>query len=313
MLGGTPTATGLRKASQYLSAASTPTKAPDGRTYKKVVLLLTDGVANYYLEPDPPGNGAYTVNGVNVGWSNDAQDQPNCGVRKSEDVNCQVGFASTTSNAQLPRPLTAMANQGASLQKDSNVYVIALAGVDDTGLDQVSSQPYEPWLSHDPYGDQIAAIVRAINDNVENGPCQPAPYIGWTYWIKDQNNPNASERQSLDPPLTTDTAEYGVVTLKDSSGNTVGERTAPVLQVAVGGEYRLTYTFTDVPKGTYEISARVAFKGDDGITRYYNLMRNPDLNTSASRSITVTGGGLNGTQVIDPMWLEFNGDVCKQS
>ncbi|HEU4328190.1 MAG TPA: vWA domain-containing protein [Roseiflexaceae bacterium] len=304
-LGGTPSASALYKARQILGASTTPKKAPNGQDYKQVVMLITDGVANHYR--DPAGqNGTYTSGG-NVGWNNLAPDQELCrnSPNVGEDVRCHVGYADT-SKGQLARPLTAMVNEGTELQKQAQVFVIALAGVDATGLPMVSSQDIYPWFAPANQPSSVTDVFRAINNQVENGDCEPAPYVGWTYEIDSSHTVSASEAVSLGG---TADAVYGVVRLLDSNGQLVAEK--PITQAVVGSSTRLTYRFDNVPPGNYAISAVIFYKGDDGIARKYPLIRNPDLTTSAQRvQVVQRGTSLNNTIAVDPLWMQLAEAVC---
>ncbi|GAB4189892.1 MAG: VWA domain-containing protein [Roseiflexaceae bacterium] len=301
--GGTPTATGLLRAREILGAASTPKKAPNGQDYKQAVLLVTDGVANFYRDTN---NGRYSPSGINVGWDNRAQDQyPRCEIGYSERPDCQTGYADTTIG-KVARPLTAMVNEGTELQKNAQVFVIALAGVDATGLPSVASQEGYPWFAPANQAGSVDDVFRAINDQIENGDCQPAPYVGWTYEIDSAHTASGSDIQRLggDPSHI-----YGTVRLLDSAQNEVA-RTA-IKQEPIGSSTRLTYTFENVTPGTYSLSAVIYYKGDDGITRKYQLIRNSDLTTSALRSLVVQRGtSLNNTIAVDPLWMELGEAVC---
>lgn len=315
MVGGTATASALKQARLYLTDPATPTKAPNNQSYKKAVLLVTDGVANFY--ENSGGNGNYTANGAAVGWENKAQDQPNCGLPVAEAAECQVGFASTTTNGTLKRPLSAMADQGLALQSDNvnaQVYVVALAGIDATGLNIVASQPYSPWYTEERDGTGMESVINAINADVVSGKCEPAPYQGWIYEISSANNPSPADRASLSPALSYKDENgdivYGEVTLRDSNGSGVTARSAWVKHTDKDGTVRLTYTFKDIPRGTYLISARVAYKGSDGVTRYYDQILNNNLKTTDVRTVVVSDPGLAGVQVVDPLWLQYGKNVC---
>ncbi len=302
--GGTPSASALYKARQILGAASTPKKAPNGQDYKQVVMLITDGVANHYRDT---ANGRYSSNGAAVGWNNSAQDQANCAGKATvgEDVACHVDYAQTT-NGLIARPLTAMVNEGTELQKDAQVFVIALAGVDATGLPFVSSQQVYPWFAPANQPSSVGDVFRAINNQIENGDCIPGPYVGWTYEIDPSHTVSASEAASLGGNAS---QLYGVVRLLDGNGQQIAE--APITQEVVGSSTRLTYKFQNVTPGTYALSAVVFYKGDDGIARKYPMIRNPNLTTSAQRALVVQRGtSLNNTVAVDPLWMQLAEPVC---
>src|SRR6185436_11139371 len=120
--GRTPSATGLAAGNQVLAKA--PDQAPDGQTYKRVVIFLTDGVANIFRDGSPP---SYTGN---------------CVGSSSEVASCNVGYTNGK-----PMPITAMGLEADSLKQLAQVYVIGLAGVDETGLKDVASGPNPPFFS----------------------------------------------------------------------------------------------------------------------------------------------------------------------
>jgi hypothetical protein len=299
---GTPAATALRKARQTLTAASTPATAPSGQPYKRSVLMLVDGIANYYLEAE---NGAYLSTDDQVGWENLAQDQPDCGMWVAETVECQVGYTATTTNGRLARPIVAMVEEGTKLQREPvQIFVAALAGVEPVGLDMVASNPYQPWFQNVNTPDRLNAALAQIADTLRpvTVVCETAPSTGWVYSVSPEHRPNPTGHPGIDEQT------FGFATLTAESGATY---TAPVRHTRVGGEDRLTYGFEQVPRGSYALSAYVLYKGDDGVTRRYDLILNDDLTSSLSRPVTVTGGGIS--QVFDPLWLQLNGNVCEQA
>ncbi|GAB4189796.1 MAG: hypothetical protein OHK0022_02220 [Roseiflexaceae bacterium] len=264
--GGAPIATGLYRARQVL--ASAPTTAPNGQTYEQVVLMMTDSVANFYRDT---ANGRYVPSNIPVGWENKAQDQyPRCEISYSERVDCQAGFADTTMG-KIARPLTAMVNEGIELQKTAEVYVVALAGVDATGLPFVASIPEYPWFAPANQGSSLPLVLSAIYDMITS--------VEQPEWVDQIDAPHAPDPAIL-PGV--DATTFGVVTLKGPGSVT---RTAPIQTDPASGT--LAYGFEGLAPGSYTLSAWVGYKGNDGITRRYELL------TDASRveiglSLTIT-------------------------
>src|SRR5262249_43641184 len=130
--GRTPSATGIAAGAQAISSA--PSQAPNGQDYKRVSIFLTDGVANIFRD-----GGAPTYSG-------------SCG---SEIASCNVGY---TTGGQA-KPVTAMLLESDGLkQVVDTVYVIALAGVDETGLKSVASAPNYPFFSSSQNGTDLQGI-----------------------------------------------------------------------------------------------------------------------------------------------------------
>jgi hypothetical protein len=145
--GEAPSASALFKARQLL--AEMPQTAPNGVPYgTPVVIFITDSVANRFLK-------------ANGGWEHRPNDTcPN--VPFADDIAmCQIGYTSTT--PPLPKPITAMLLQADQLmQSAAVVYVIALAGVDETGLKEVASAPNYPYVSTVRQAEELAGVFDSI-------------------------------------------------------------------------------------------------------------------------------------------------------
>jgi hypothetical protein len=144
--GEAPSASALFKARQLLGQM--PRTAPNGLPYgQPLVIFITDSVANRYLK-------------ANGGWENRPNDTcPN--VPFADDIaSCQVGY--TSSIPPVPKPITAMILQADLLKQGATVYVIVLAGVDDTGLTNVASAPVYPYFARAVRSEDLMAIIQAI-------------------------------------------------------------------------------------------------------------------------------------------------------
>jgi hypothetical protein len=148
--GEAPSASALFTARQLL--AEMPRTAPNGLPYgPPVVIFITDSVANRFLK-------------ANGGWEHRPNDTcPN--VPFADDIAaCQVGYTST--NPPLPKPITAMLLQADLLKPNATVYVIALAGVDETGLPQVASAPAYPFFASVQSAEQLIGALDSIMGRV---------------------------------------------------------------------------------------------------------------------------------------------------
>jgi hypothetical protein len=145
--GEAPSASALFKARQLL--AEMPQTAPNGLPYgAPVVIFITDSVANRFLKP-------------NGGWEHRPNDIcPN--VPFADDIAaCQIGYTSTT--PPIPKPITAMLLQADQLkQNTATIYVMALAGVDETGLPQVASAANYPFFASVQSGGQLIDLLDTI-------------------------------------------------------------------------------------------------------------------------------------------------------
>jgi len=150
--GEAPTASALYLAGQLLAQA--PQTASNGTPYgAPVVILLTDSVANNFLLSDG-------------GWrANDACSS----FPFHEDIAaCQVGY--TNDNPPLARPITAMALQADQLkQRGTTIFVIGLAGVDETGLRDVASAPQYPFFAAAQTGAELRTILADIREQTTVG------------------------------------------------------------------------------------------------------------------------------------------------
>src|SRR5262245_24739697 len=119
--GRTPSAVGIASGTKVYEDA--PDQSPSGQTYRRVSIFLTDGVANIFRDGSAERYSGQCTNG-------------------SEIANCNVGDLNG-----VPKPIDAMINASDSLKQYAQVYVIALAGVDETGLPSVASAPNAPFYS----------------------------------------------------------------------------------------------------------------------------------------------------------------------
>jgi hypothetical protein len=273
--GGTPSATGIASANQVLSSAPT---SSGGRDYKRVVIFLTDGVANIFKNGE---------------WFRE------CG---SEIASCQLGY--TNGRA---KPITAMANEAANLKQLATIYAVAFAGVDETGLQDVASAPNYPYFSSANQPDELRTILDAISRDVKGGNCVPS---GGTTFLNTITDDRVGTVGSVGPQTY---PTVGYVYLYDNNGNPLpaGKDKAPIMVDPQTGT--LSYRFSDLtPNTTYQMAAFVAYEGDDTISRSYDQIFNPNLqSTDTRRSFTLQSAGSLGQVVpMEPLYLDMNGSVC---
>ncbi|NJP06304.1 MAG: hypothetical protein HC837_12090 [Chloroflexaceae bacterium] len=192
--GGTPGATAMQRASQLLDGTdgvndfgtrdTVPAFYPNGqplpfewqryigRDYIKAVVFLTDGVANYYLEP------------INGQWYNNYSDT--CTTGSGNDPTCHIGILQKNGN-EVVLPITAMIQQSQALQQqhDAKVYSVGLGLVSDKGLiDTASAGQYYKARSNE----DVIPVFSAINDNIQNG-CYPEADTDYTTALSAENLP----------------------------------------------------------------------------------------------------------------------------
>lgn len=280
--GLTPSSVGLASGNQVL--ASAPTTAADGQTYKRVVIFITDGVANVFRD----------------GTAN--PDSANCG---ADVATCQVGY--TTSSPPKPKPITAMGLEADSLKQLATIYVIALADVDETGLKNVASDPNYPFFSEAPTGAELSGIFDNIRTDAVSGPCVP---LGGNIWMNTLAAEDAGTVAPPQGPLAYPTVGY--VYLRDQAGNPLanGKGKAPVVVDPQTG--RLSYHFNDLAPGTYQMEAFVAYKGEDDLTRIYKMIFDPKTQTADTTHTFQLGPSSSLGKVVpmDPLYLDLPGSVC---
>ncbi|GAB4189789.1 MAG: hypothetical protein OHK0022_02210 [Roseiflexaceae bacterium] len=252
--GGTPTATALYQTGQLITSGSWPLQAPNGLDYKNIVVLMTDGVPNFYRDTS---NGNYTGTNTLVGWENRAQDQyPQCAVNYSMRIECQIGYADTTKGL-IARPVTAMINEGQQLHTIADVHVIGLAGAPAAaGLPAVASVDVYPWYAEVPQGqglDQVFSDIYISRASLETGA------------LVDQIDAAHAPDPATLPEVSATT--FGVVTL---SAPGVITRTAAIQTDPATG--KLAYRFDGLAPGSYTLTAWIGYKGDDGVTLRYGKM-----------------------------------------
>ncbi|MFN8567559.1 MAG: pilus assembly protein TadG-related protein [Kouleothrix sp.] len=303
--GGTPGPQALQKAVQQF--ASTPPPAQyNGQAYRKVVIYMTDGVANVFL------------NGV----TNDARDvcsDLTVTVARNTAL-CQYdvdGYPATASKQR--RPISEMINQASILKTtypDLQLFVVALANVNPLGLDFVASSPNMLYLAKtSTVVDDILTLIfgKAL------GPCSEKDDGKWLNYI------DPAHTAALNPPNNLPTGIYGYVYLFDSnktplnvpwSGAGADPRPAaqknavPVTQDGFDGKLGFEIPVADgLNAGLYYMQGYVQYKAalpdGDGASRIYS---GPIVNGSAADYVPfrLTPEQVLGSAVVlDPLRLDL--------
>lgn len=265
--GSTPSAVGLARAAQVFATA--PEKAPDGQRYRRVVIFVTDGVANVLR------------NGL-------LNDYNGC---SGETVACQAGTVPPDDPNGILAPLSAMAAEGSSLYHNyveptgGEIYVVALGKVDQTGLNYVAS------ASNYIYSAQEAIDLGKIFDDIQEdaiyGECKAG--VG----LRSETMSPATMPGPGDgfPDLVNGTVGFVYLTHTES-----GQQIPPVPIKVDETTGRLRYLVHDLPPGTYTMKAYIGHKPlEDRTARVYDLF--VDKMPSANNvRVTVTPGAasLNG-------------------
>src|SRR4029079_14504077 len=105
--------------------------APNGQTYRKVTIFITDSVAYAFLSGK-------------INTALDVCPEFHGDVRATDTARCQIDLPGYPPHSDGQRPGSALVNQAGTLKAtfpDMQLYVVPLANVDSLGLDQVASTP----------------------------------------------------------------------------------------------------------------------------------------------------------------------------
>jgi hypothetical protein len=308
--GGTNGAAGLYRSGLLLEDAPTTVNfAGEEWEYKRVVIFLTDGVSNHFLNPSK-GNLA--------GGQSSSGTYPrghycrSLGGKVVENAQCQTTDVGGTYQGK-DRPITQMVTTSQDFLQGNErigaeVYVIALSSIPDTGLRYgVASTPRYHYSAEtlEVYGDgttNVDRIMADINTEVEYGLCQPGSDGEWRASVPPDHFQPVSG-------LTYPTV--GEVFIDDSENGFTAS--APVIADTAGN---LTYRFTDIPRGNYELRAYLFYRHpldpEGAQPRMYSLLYfNESVNSSMVVNVGSTGQDLGFTQSVrQDIALRLNGDVC---
>ncbi|MEM8532302.1 MAG: vWA domain-containing protein [Chloroflexota bacterium] len=288
--GGNSSAQAMQSTGQLLEQA--PDRAPDGSEYKDVVIYVTDGVANIFLD----------------GETNTARNIPFCrDMSVAEALRtanpCQLGI---TADGRL-RPVTALINEAIKIKQndpDLDLYVLAIGPADDTGLAQVASEMGLFYPANTPsVVDNIFALIAAQSNA---GTCRVTEG-------EATSDISGHEAGSL-PDFPVPEGGHGYVTIRDSQGNVLpeGQGRLPVVVDPVSGNlvYRLPVEMGLAP-GEYSLEAYINYRGDDGTARTYRqlvITNDPD-GTSLLR-FTIPSNAVGDVYTMDSLLLDIAPDVA---
>jgi hypothetical protein len=276
--GRTPSSVGIARGSQEFGAA--PTKSPvTNEIYKRVAIFMTDGVANIRRN----------------GEEESYKDEPGCG---SEIASCNVG----DENGVL-LPITAALAEADTLKQYAQVYAIAMAGVDETGLSNIASAPNAPFYSTSQNGGDLQTIFNSIATDVKEGTCVPK----MATWEQTMDE---AEVGNHNPAVTYPTVGYVYLTTENGGALPNGQGKAPIQVNPESG--RLFYRVDGLPPGTYQLRASLAYKGEDNTSRIYSVIYSKVTETSDT-STTIIVDPTKALGSVIPMGtisLDLNGTVC---
>ncbi len=305
--GGTNGAGGLYRASLlYQNAPKTVSFNGESVEYKRVVLFVTDGVSNIFLNT--------SNSNLNGGQSSYTTYKKNSTCYKLkgnviESASCQTTDVGGKYN-NYDRPITQMILTSQNNLRNSTinaeVFVIALSNIPATGLDTgVASSPTyfftAPSLQVSADGTtNVDQIIDVINEKVETNECIPGP--SGTASGKITSSEFGSNPSGFNYP------QVGQVVISNDSNS----YTAPILAADDG---TLRYHFTAILPGTYRLQAFIYYRHplDPTGTQarlYGNLF---SAGTSAQdMMVYVTSDQRvnNSNRIEQPLTLKLTGDVC---
>jgi hypothetical protein len=310
--GGTNGAAGLYKAKQLYDNAP-KTVAFEGKDveYKRVVLFITDGVSNQFLNT--------SASNLRGGQSSSNTYPKGSYCRSLGNLVVESPTCQLTDPVKSPkykgwdRPITQMIDTSRNDLRNEDtkaeVFVIALSAIPSTGLrDGVasSSNYYFSAEALEVYQDgstNVDAIIDTISAKVETGGCIAGP-TGTSTGQMTVSEFSGSNPSGFAWP------QVGQVTITKQSD----VRTAPIL---VDNSGNLSYEFKSVPEGIYTLEAFLYYhhpNDEPGVLRLYSRIWS-EGEVRDEYSVTVsssTQGQGFGQRVDQPISLKLNGDVCPQ-
>jgi hypothetical protein len=198
-----------------------------------------------------------------------------------------------------------MIEQASLLQQATVVFVIALGGVDITGLPNVASAPNAPYFSTAQSAAALSDVALELGAHSISYVCTPHVAPTWLNTVDAAHLPDPT----AGPPGLSATV-VGYISLYNEHGNPLpgDQGHAPVRRNPQTGY--LSYTVAGLAPGTYQMGLFVAYKGDDTITRLYPL-----LYTSAGthdQRLTFVLAPASGVSlaVLPPVYLDLDGSAC---
>jgi hypothetical protein len=305
--GGTNLAGAIYRANEVLSRApSTTSQLGRQWTYRRAVILVTDGLANYFLD---------TRKGTLNGGQSNMNTYPVGHVCRysgvTDDAPCQTTEVGGKYNG-MDRPVTQMVQEAMKLKSNQSVqtdfYVLAISVVPTVGLqDGVASTPRHFYmastLERDSSGlTNVDRMMLAINEQLERGPCISGSDGEWRGTIPGNHFQSIN---GLRYP------NVGEVILENFSTGSVYR--APIV---AGTDGRVRYTFESIPRGTYRLQAYLFYRHPldppTALPRMYSQLFNGS--SSQSDMVVVLEPGSQGVGFISTieqnLRLRLDGNVC---
>jgi hypothetical protein len=293
--GGTPGPQALDKAAKmFLASNGYVTKAPNGLDYKPVVIYLTDGVANYFLDG-------------NRNTARDICSNMSAAQALTTADPCQIG---TTAGGK-ERPISAMitvANDMKANVDGISIYAVGLAQVPATGLPRVANDPSMFFSAKN--GVDVQGILDTIRDQVTGETCTPSGGYAWLQKIPTEGIPAS--------PPAPGGGVFGYAYVYDVGGG-VAKYTLPIQHDAISGNLSFAIPPPDpnnpsssgITPGNYEMEAYVDYKGKDGKTRQYDYFINPNsLSESHRITFSVTSASTIGASVpLPPIFMDLKSTI----
>jgi hypothetical protein len=303
--GGTPGPKALETAYKVLQN-SDPPPLSGGLEYRHVVIYMTDGVANIFL------NGA-------TNWAKDICPEYNGGSRALNVPRCQFDpppdYKPHPTNGM--RPISSMIHQAGQM-KDTfpnlQLFVVAMGQVDTQGLDQIASNADFVFPARQP--DKVKAAIDQIRGAIA-APCTPSGGANWEDFIDAAHTDTASGLPS---------GVFGYVYLYDKNHAPVNlpwtrggadprgaaTNALPITQDSISG--KLSYALppnAGLPPGVYYQTAYVRYKaveGDGKVRQYDQLVYGLDPVPQIPFTLT-PDNVLGGSVVLDPLRLDLRDNI----
>jgi hypothetical protein len=283
---GTNGAAALYQASRLLGS---PLNDVD---YRPVVIFVTDGVSNFFFDEHNPDNG---YGGVRSDWGTYPDDHTckeddflleNAACMINNDHNGVPAYERTMPGGEtrvFNRPITAMEEVSATYlhQAGIQVYVVALSKISKTGLQGAVATDADHYreatiLIEQGPENNVDAIFRAIYTQIEGDCVVNEVGSEWVDWIEEEN----SSDLLIYPTV-------GEVFLYDSTGAFVDKADIVANQDANNGERKLSFSFSNLPEGTYTVDAYVWYTHVvDNATRQYKIYEGTSLIVESGQSLT---------------------------
>jgi len=294
-----------------------------------VVLFITDGVSNYFLNTTAGnlsgGKSLATVSGGPPTTYKSGSDCDKLGELVVENAVCQTTEGAMIKTPQgvvtydgkyngMDRPITQMINVSSNDLRNTtinaSVFVIALSSIPSTGLDGGVSSSHDYFFSAPTLTSttvngvtktNVDVITDTISTKVQNLTCTPGPSGSVAGTI--------SPSQFLPgiPGMTY--PQVGTVTITKGATSL----TQPIYADMTTG--MLTYSFTDLTQGTYSLSATLYYHhplDPIGTMRTYSkIWTKGSSQDNVNVDVYPSTQGTSFSQRIEaPLSLKLNGSVC---